>query len=155
LVEIDFGDESLGKWPVLRPILEADKLINVPIVKHHGLSGMTGAMKNWFGAVSGPRNKLHQEIDFSMAEFGRIFQPTLTIEDASRVLQKNGPQGGQSADLIVHDTIVASIDPVAAEAYVTRFLGKKPQDFPFIEMAQIKSLGSISLPENKILSIEI
>jgi hypothetical protein len=50
----DLGGLTLGTWEVLRPIVEADRLINVPIVKHHSLPGATLGMKNWFGAVSAP-----------------------------------------------------------------------------------------------------
>ena len=59
-VEIDLGGEILGKWPVLRPFLETDKIINMPVVKHHGLSRMTAGMKNWYGVLGGQRVKLQR-----------------------------------------------------------------------------------------------
>ena len=153
--EIDFGDNSLGRWQVLKPVLECDKLINVPVVKHHSLSGMTAAMKNWFGAITGPRNRLHQDIHNNIAELARLFQPTLTIEDATRVLQRNGPTGGRIEDVISYNTIVVSTDQVAAEAYITRFLNKAPSDFPFIEKAEQIGVGVSQPPENKIAKIEV
>ena len=154
LVEVDFGGDSLGRWPVLRPILEADKLINVPVIKHHGLANATGALKNWFGAISGPRNRLHQDIENSVAELGLLFQPTLTVVDATRVLQRNGPQGGRIDDLIIHDFVFASTDQVAAEAYAVRFLNRKPEDFPFIRIAQEKGVGRMDWPSEKLVFAE-
>ncbi len=153
--KVDFGDDSLGKWKVLKPILECDRLINVPVVKHHSLSGMTGAMKNWFGVLTGPRNRLHQDIHGNVAELGRLFQPTLTIEDATRVMYRNGPTGGRLDDVVIYDNVIASTDPVAAEAYVTRYLSKKPSDFPFIARAEQLGLGTSRPPADKIAEISV
>lgn len=153
--EIDLGSETLGKWQVLKPILECDKLINVPVVKHHSLSGMTGAMKNWFGALTGPRNRLHQGIDRNIAELGKLFQPTLTITDATRVLQRNGPTGGRIDDVITYNTVIASVDQVATEAYAARFLGKKASDFHYIALAEEMGAGISEIPENKIAELEV
>ena len=153
--EVDFGMAGLGKWQVLKPILECDKLINMPVVKHHSLSGMTAALKNWFGALTGPRNRLHQGIDENLVELGKLFQPTLTIADATRVLQRNGPTGGRIDDVITYNTIVASTDQVAIDSYVTRFLSKKPDDFPFIGMADKQGIGMSNPPANRIAEIEV
>ena len=46
-----FGGTTLGPWDVLKAIAEADRVINVPLVKHHGLARATLGMKNWIGAV--------------------------------------------------------------------------------------------------------
>lgn len=155
LVDMNFGFASIGKWPVIKKILEADKVINLPVIKHHSLSGMTAGMKNWFGALSGSRNRLHQEIDFSIAELARLFRPTLTLLDATRVMQKGGPTGGRPDDLVSFQTIVAATDPVAAESYACRFLDKKPDDFPYIKMAADTGLGEIHLPTTKMAFKEI
>jgi len=150
---VDFGLDSLGRWQVLKPILECDKLINIPIVKHHSLSGMTGAMKNWFGALTGPRNKLHQNINDNLVELCRLFQPTLTIMDATRVLQRNGPTGGNLADVLIYNTVIASIDQVAA--YATRYLNLKPASFNYLKMAEESGLGVINPPKEKIAEIDV
>jgi uncharacterized protein (DUF362 family) len=55
--------EVLDEWPVSRPSSNADKVINVPVAKHHNLARYTGAMKNWYGSLGGRRNRLHQNID--------------------------------------------------------------------------------------------
>ena len=38
---VDLGGQVLREWLVLEPFLEADTLINVPIAKHHSLTGVT------------------------------------------------------------------------------------------------------------------
>jgi uncharacterized protein (DUF362 family) len=151
--EVDFGADSLGKWQVLTPILECDKLINIPVVKHHSLSGMTASLKNWFGALTGSRNRLHQGIDTNLVDLGKLFRPTLTVADATRVLQRNGPTGGNINDVITYNTIVASTDQVAIDSYATRFLSKTPADFPFIGMADEAGVGISNPSKDKIAEI--
>jgi uncharacterized protein (DUF362 family) len=102
-VNVDLGGEILGNWPVLRPFLETDKLINMPVVKHHNLTGMTAGMKNWYGVLGGPRNRLHQQIDTSIADLSDFFRPTLIIVDATRVLFRNGPVGGSLSFVQTHN----------------------------------------------------
>jgi uncharacterized protein (DUF362 family) len=107
-VTLDLGGVALGTWEVLEPLAEADRVINVPVVKHHSLSRATLGMKNWFGAIVGRRNSLHQRVDQVCAELCAAFRPTLTVVDATRVLTAGGPTGG-SLDLVKH------VDQVAVE----------------------------------------
>ena len=46
--------EAIKSWPLYRDILEADKVINLPIAKHHSLSGLTLSFKNWMGVMGVP-----------------------------------------------------------------------------------------------------
>ena len=41
LREVDLRGEVLRSWPVLEPFLNADKLINIPVAKHHSLTRVT------------------------------------------------------------------------------------------------------------------
>ncbi len=74
-MRLDLGGTQLGTWEVLRPIAEADRVINVPLVKHHGLARATVGMKNWIGALTGPRAALHQRLSQVTAELGAAFVP--------------------------------------------------------------------------------
>src|SRR5271157_5473946 len=51
--EVDLRGDVLRSWQVFEPFLAADKLINIPIAKHHGLTGATLGMKNWYGILGG------------------------------------------------------------------------------------------------------
>jgi len=142
-VNVDLGGEILGKWPVLRPFLETDKLINMPVVKHHGLTKMTAGMKNWYGVLGGPRNRLHQQIDISIADLADFFRPTLIIVDATRVLFRNGPVGGSLSDVETHHTVIAATDQVAADSYSCRFLNLEPSSLRFLQMGESRGLGKL------------
>ena len=143
-IRADLGGEILGAWPVLRPFLECDKLINIPVIKHHGLCRGTGAMKNWYGVLGGPRNRLHQQIDTSIADLASFFQPTLTVVDITRVLFRNGPVGGNLDDVEIHNIVAATTDQVAADSYGAKFLNLKPTDIEYILKAEKRGLGKSS-----------
>lgn len=135
--------EVLDEWPVYTPLVNADKVINVPIAKHHNLSKYTAAMKNWYGSLGGRRNRLHQNIDVSIADLATFIQPTLTIVDAVRVLLRNGPQGGNVADAKDMRTVIATTDQVAADAYGCQLIGRTAEEIPYIKMAHERGLGTM------------
>lgn len=135
----------LGNIPVLQPVIEADRLINVAIAKHHGLSKFTGAMKNLYGVIGGRRNRHHQKVDHSIVDLVGAFRATLTLVDATRVLLRNGPQGGDLADTKEVGQVVASTDPVAADAYACTLIGLTPKDLPYLAMAEKLGLGTTDL----------
>lgn len=137
------GGEVLDEWPVYRPMVDADKVINVPVAKHHNLAKFTAAMKNWYGLLGGRRNRLHQNIDVSIADLATFLQPTLTIVDATRVLLRNGPQGGNIADAKDMHTVIASVDQVAADAYSCQLIGVKREDLPYVKMGHERGLGTM------------
>ncbi len=135
--------EVLDEWLVYTPIVNADKVINVPVAKHHNLAKYTAAMKNWYGTLGGRRNRLHQNIDVSIADLATFMQPTLTIVDAVRVLLRNGPQGGNIADAKDLHTVIATTDQVAADAYGCRLIGRTPEEIPYIKLAHDRGLGTM------------
>ena len=135
--------EVLDDWPVFLPLVNADKVINVPIAKHHNLARYTAAMKNWYGSIGGRRNRLHQNIDVSIADLAQFIQPTLTIVDANRVLMRNGPQGGNIADAKDMHTVIATTDQVAADAYGCQLIGRTAAEIPYIVMGHERGLGTM------------
>jgi len=139
---LDLGGTILGVWKVLKPLVEADRVINVPIVKQHSLARATLGMKNWFGVLIGPRPRLHQRIDQSIAELGAALRPTLTVVDATRILTGGGPTGG-SLDLVrQEDALAVSTDPVAADTWGAGLLGLSPDDLPCLNIARRLGAGT-------------
>jgi uncharacterized protein (DUF362 family) len=135
--------DVLDEWPVFTPLVNADKVINVPVAKHHNLAKYTGAMKNWYGSLGGRRNRLHQNIDTSVADLATFMRPTLTVLDATRVLIRNGPQGGNVDDTRELNQVVASIDQVAADAYGTGLIGQKRENVAYLKMGHERGIGTM------------
>ncbi len=141
--EVDLHGEVLRAWPVLEPFLSADKLINVPIAKHHSLTGVTLGFKNWFGILGGPRHRLHQRIHESLVELAEFMRPTLTVLDGYRILLRNGPTGGNLEDIALKQTVLASTDPVALDAYAARaWWDLDERQVPYLQLAAARRLGT-------------
>jgi uncharacterized protein (DUF362 family) len=136
--------EVLDEWPIFTTLVDADKVINVPVAKHHNLAKYTAAMKNWYGVLGGRRNRLHQNIDVSIADLATFMRPTLIVVDAMRVLMRNGPQGGNIDDTRVMNTVFATTDQVAADAFGCTLIGQKPENMPYLAMGQERGLGTMN-----------
>lgn len=142
--EVDLGGDLLQDWPVFLPFLEADKIINVPIAKHHSLTGCTLGMKNWYGILGGQRHRLHQRIHESLVDLADFMRPTLTLADSYRVLLRNGPTGGNLEDVLLKKTLVAGTDPVALDAYLAKaYWNLESAALPYLKMAADRGLGSL------------
>ncbi|MBF0273869.1 MAG: DUF362 domain-containing protein [Nitrospinae bacterium] len=146
-LQVDLKGSLLKVWPVYEEFIKADKLINVPVVKHHSLCKATLSMKNWYGAIGGKRNRLHQDIHTSVVDLARAFKPTLTVMDASRILMQGGPTGGNLNDVKTTNMIIAGTDEVAIDAYSSTLLGYKHDEIEFIRMAKENNLGTYNLNE--------
>jgi uncharacterized protein (DUF362 family) len=132
----------LDIWPVFVPLVEADKVINLPVAKHHSLSSLTLGMKNWIGAVGGRRNKLHQDIHLTIVDLAQFFKPTVTLIDAIRIMTRNGPSGGSTTDVSSKNTLILSNDPVAADARAALLFGRNPDRIGFIKLGQKWGIGT-------------
>ncbi len=141
--EVDLQGEVLRAWQVFDPFLNVDKVINVPIAKHHALTGTTLGMKNWYGMLGGQRNQLHQKIHESLVDLADFVRPSLTIVDSYRILMRNGPTGGNLDDVMLKKTLIASTDPVAIDAYVAKAYWNLDVDaLPYLQMAARRGLGT-------------
>jgi uncharacterized protein (DUF362 family) len=154
--DVDLGGVVLKTWPVFQPFLEADKVINLPIAKHHSLVGVTLGMKNWYGILGGQRNRLHQQIHQSLVDLASFMLPTVTILDGYRVLLRNGPTGGSLEDVDTKKTVVASTDPVALDAWVAKaWWNLDPDSLPYLGMASNHGLGTIDYDKLRLVVKQI
>jgi uncharacterized protein (DUF362 family) len=144
------GGSILDQWEVLRPALSADRMINLPVVKDHGLSRLTCGMKNLYGLLGGTRGRLHQRIHVSIADLTSAFLPTLTVVDATRVMLRGGPQGGRVSDLLEVGAVAAGTDPVALDAWGAALLGARPEEIDHIVLARGRGLGTYGSPLGEV-----
>ena len=95
---------------------EYDFILSLPVLKSHGM-GLTGAIKNQLGLLSGPdRMRSHKERDMHqvVAEVHGVFKPQLTIVDAVETLitANEVRHGGQHRKL---GYMLAGTDPVSLD----------------------------------------
>ncbi len=132
---------ELKQVQVHEALLEADVLISVPILKHHGGAGMTGSIKNFMGAVWDRRFYHRTDLQQCIADFLTVRKPDLTVMDAYRVMTGNGPRSGNLADVKLMKMQILSTDIVAADAAGARLLGRNPEDYWHIRYAMEMGFG--------------
>jgi uncharacterized protein (DUF362 family) len=152
--EIKISGKALKSWPIYAEVMEADKLINVPIAKHHGLCRLTLGLKNWMGVIGGRRSLLHQQIDLALADLAMVLKPNLIVLDAMRILVANGPQGGSPQDVRAANTVVAGVDQVAVDSYGATLFGLKGSDLGYLREAQERGLGQLDYRRLKVKNIK-
>ena len=154
--EVDLHGEVLRSWPVFEPFLAADKMINIPVAKHHSLTGATLGMKNWYGILGGQRQRLHQHIHESLVDLADFMRPTITLIDAYRVLLRNGPGGGNPGDAALEKTVIAGTDPVALDAYAAKaYWDLDYSTLRYLKLASDRGLGSMNFENVRTRVVEL
>ncbi|MCL1926559.1 MAG: DUF362 domain-containing protein [Syntrophorhabdaceae bacterium] len=142
----------LKDWELYRDALDADKIINVPIAKHHSLSLVTLGLKNMMGVMGGNRGQAHFRLSECLVDVNRRVPSHLTVIDAGMVLVRNGPTGGSLADVEKFGAAFASSDIVAADATVAeKVFKRKGEDVPHIRKAMESGLGIVSSSQIRLL----
>lgn len=143
----------LGRHPLYAAVVDADVVISAPILKQHGSAGLTLAGKNLMG-VTNDRGRMHTlGLSQCIAELAASLRPDLAVIDATRVLVRNGPTGGDLNDVVVKDTVIACADWVAADTYAAGLFGTTPASVPYIKAAADMDLGTADLASVEIRSV--
>jgi len=151
-----FPEGTLIKsWELYEDVLEADKVINLPCAKHHSIGGVSLGMKNLMGFLGGNRGRFHRDFNEKIVDLNARIRPNLTILDAYRILLRNGPSGGNLADVALEKTLVVGVDPIAVDAYGVTLFGQKPETKPFLRIGHERGLGQIDLSQLNIQSISL
>jgi uncharacterized protein (DUF362 family) len=152
-VDLPLG-KDITSWDVYRDVLEADLLINVPIAKHHSLATLTLGGKNLLGVIT-RRNSIHQNMGQRIADLVSLVRPGLTVVDGYRILMDHGPTGGSLDDVRQAQTVIASHDIVAADAYAATLFDKKGEEISYILKSSEMGLGTLDLASIKIEEIAV
>ena len=144
---------AVTEWEFYKDALDADCYINMPIAKHHRLSTLTLGVKNILGIVGGNRGQLHQSMPQKLAELNTVRKSTLTVTDATRILLRNGPTGGNLDDVKELHTLVASPDVVAADAYTATLFDLAPDAVEATRAAAAMGLGEMDLKKVRIVKV--
>jgi uncharacterized protein (DUF362 family) len=151
--KVNLKGTFLTEWELYGEVLSCDVLINVPIAKHHSLTGLTLALKNVMGIMGGDRGYIHRRIDDALADVNAFVKSHLVIIDATRILTAHGPTGGSLKDVKILNRVIASTDIVAADAYATGLFGLKPQDIGITVAAAKRGLGEMDLSRVRLVRV--
>jgi uncharacterized protein (DUF362 family) len=126
----------------------------VPIAKHHSLARLTLGSKNLLGVVAKP-NDIHRNLGQRVADLASLIRPTLTVVDAVRILTAHGPTGGSLNDVKQTNTVIASHDLVAADAYGATLFGMTGSDIAYIKAGAEMGLGTMDLKSIKVEEVNV
>ncbi len=153
--ELDFNPDFLPKVSVSTAVLESDIIISLPKFKTHGLTVVTGAIKNSFGFLPGAQKaKLHmaagsvERFHRMIVDIFRLRVPDLFIVDAVVGMEGNGPV---SPDLRDIGLILASDNGVTMDAVIATMMGIDPRLLLFLRTAREKGLGDFDLKSVEII----
>ncbi len=148
--KVDVNGSTLKTAQIHEALLESDVLISVPVLKHHGGTGVSGAMKNLMGCVWNRRDYHAKGLHACIADFLHARKPDLCVVDAYRVIVRHGPRGGSPGDVAEMRAQILSADIVAADAASAKMLGREPSDIGHIRLAAEAGFGQIDLTKLKI-----
>jgi uncharacterized protein (DUF362 family) len=139
----------LRETDILKELLTAKVFINIPVAKQSPEVFVTIGLKNFMG-LNWDRMIMHNtHLHKTIADLASVRKPDLTIVDCTRILLNNGPYGPGTVREMKQ--VIASTDPVAADAYTATLFKLDPRDIDHIRYASELGLGEIDL---KKLAIE-
>jgi uncharacterized protein (DUF362 family) len=108
------------------PVLEADYIVNMPVLKTHQQTQVSLSIKNLKGALSFPSKKNFHKfgLDRYIALLGTYLKPQLNIVDGIYSVNK-GPVSPEWQEVGV---LLAGVDPLAVDIVGTKMLGFEPED---------------------------
>lgn len=139
----------------LKVVVEADAIINLPKLKTHGLTQLTGAIKNIFGTVPGvTKGRYHARFP-SVERFSAMLidilsyhKPVLTVMDAVVAMQGDGPSGGDPRHI---GLLLVSRDGISLDVVASTLVGMAPLSVPPIAAAVRRGLSSGRVEDVRIL----
>jgi uncharacterized protein (DUF362 family)/NAD-dependent dihydropyrimidine dehydrogenase PreA subunit len=137
------------KVAVLRDILEADVYISVPKMKTHGLTMISGSVKNNYGLLAGAQKAWYHYYSIKPQTFAQILiemfclrPPDLVIMDAILAMEGYGPASPETRWV---NKVLAATDAVALDTVLAKIVGFSVDDVPYLQLARQFGLGETDL----------
>jgi uncharacterized protein (DUF362 family)/NAD-dependent dihydropyrimidine dehydrogenase PreA subunit len=116
----------VNKFEIAKGVAECDGLVSISKLKTHALTRITGAIKNQFGCIPGPRKAefhsvMPNAVQFSkmLVDLNLLLKPRLYVMDGVMAMEGNGPRNGKP---IAMQVLMFSTDPVALDSTVCRLI---------------------------------
>jgi len=141
-VELDVpGGRELKKITVAKIATEA-AIISAAKLKTHMSTQVTLGMKNMFGMLTTKlKGQYHiRGMDKVIHDINKTLPPKITVIDGFIAMEGRGPVHGNPVKM---DTIIASVDPVAADAVASRIMGFDPERIDHIRWGHESGIGNM------------
>ncbi|MCX6005473.1 MAG: DUF362 domain-containing protein [Chloroflexi bacterium] len=158
LADFDSGQVAVHRSGLLNKrfiiangILAAEGVVSMPKLKTHGLTRLTGAIKNQFGCIPGTiKGQFHLKMpdpyDFAtmLVDLNSLIRPRLFIMDGIIAMEGNGPRNGNPRKLNV---LLLSSDPVALDSIACKIIDLNPEFVPTSKPGEKAGLGTYHYDE--------
>lgn len=130
--------------------LEANVVINLPVMKTHDALRLTLGIKNMKGLIHiSDKKRFHKwGLAQSVVDLNKIVLPELTILDGTIGMEGNGPVAGDPVGL---GLILASTDTVACDRVAAEIMGFTEDEIGYIKMAGEQGLGCFDLSKIRVI----
>ena len=149
------GGRVLQKVQMPKTIVDAEVLINNPVLKNHSLTLVTLGIKNMHGAIS-DEDKLYghsyRELPAKLTDFLRARRIDLTVIDGIQGLEGDHADEGTPVDMGI---IIAGRDVVSVDAVASAVIGFEPFEIDTTSLAHEYGLGQGSLDAIQVLGESI
>ena len=144
-VRIDIENPiSIKNIQVAKHVVEADCLINVPVLKTHIHTGVSISLKNMKGIIS-PRTKRKSHLvglEGTIADINRHVRSNLIIVDGTIGHEGLGPQSGTPVNM---GLIIAGEKPLTVDSVSTRIMGFNPENIQHLKYSIPYDLGTMDI----------
>lgn len=139
--------QELDTW---QPVVDADAIISVPVMKTHDQTEVTLGIKNLKGLIQDTEKKeFHKKGVFGgVVDINQCIPRVLTVVDGIVGQQGLGPIFGEPVPM---DLIIASKDCVACDAVTGAVMGYEPEEVKVTRMAHERGLGEMNLDKIDIV----
>lgn len=158
--EVSFPEGKLTKrFEVLKPIIDADGVINLCKLKTHGFLSMTGAVKNSFGIIPGRAKpgfhaKFPDQAHFAAMclDLSNYVAPRLSVMDAVIGMEGNGPNNGSPRPI---GLLLAATNPLALDIVASEIIGLDRQDNPLLLEAERQGIRPHRLEQVQVVGANL
>jgi uncharacterized protein (DUF362 family) len=143
------GGKVRHRMKVPKVLLEADVVINVPVMKNHDAFPATLGLKNMKGVIQeSDKKRFHRyELGQQIVDMCKLVMPDLTIIDGTVGQEGMGPMLGTPAN---RGILISSRDTVAADTVAADVMGYDPSEIEYIRLAGEQGLGCNDLKKIRI-----
>lgn len=160
VIKVSYPEAIIAKQlSLVKGIFDVNGIISISKMKTHGLTRITGAIKNQFGYVPGLlKSEYHVKMsdiyDFStvLIDINKYLLPRLFIMDGIVAMEGNGPRSGEPKEMNV---LLFSTDPVALDAIFCKLINLIPEFVPTMKIASDSNLGTYNYEKIELVGDNI
>ena len=142
---------AIGPIDVCCRALDAGLLVNLPVLKGHCQTVMTCALKNLKGCLPDREKRRFHAMGLQkpIAALGAALRPRLTVVD-SICGDLDFEEGGTPVET---NRMYLGTDAVQLDAYGRSLMGLRPEEVPYIELAERFGGGSVSVQAEDLIEL--